>query len=227
MDRNRAAWESLAAGNFPRLYAILDMRSIESRGLDLFAVAEAWCDAGVGLVQYRDKLSSSLAVLGNAARLREIFRTSETLLVLNDSPALAYNAGLRAVHIGQKDGTVGNALKSVEYVGVSTHNEREVRVADASSCSYIAIGPVFETSSKLDVEVAVGLRGIHAARALTNKPLVAIGGITMDNAVEVLRAGADSVAAISALLDGGDLLQRARDFMALVQSAQVVPASAE
>lgn len=213
----RENWMTLSDRSlFPRLYAILDAQTAERRGLDLFDIAAIWRDAGIGIVQYRDKISSSLQVMSNAARLRQIFSGSDTLLVLNDSPTMARDTGVQGVHIGQTDGTLEAALKSVDFVGISTHSESEVRAAEQSNATYVAIGPVFATATKRNPEPVVGLHGVSAARALTSKPLVGIGGITLANAASVIEAGADSVAVISSLLDG-NIAQRARDFLAALR----------
>ncbi|ADV82842.1 thiamine phosphate synthase [Terriglobus saanensis] len=218
MDEQSALWERVAQGTpIPRLYGVLDLMAVEGRGLDLFDVAKAWRDAGVKLVQYRDKLSPSMVMIAHAVRLAEIFRGTDTLLVLNDSPAMARDAGLCAAHLGQTDGTVEAARRAVPYIGVSTNTERQIRTADGAACTYIAIGPVFETRTKVDAKSAVGLAGVRSARALTKKPLVAIGGIKLENAASVLEAGADSVAVISALLEGGNPVTQARAFLRIVE----------
>jgi len=214
---NLVQWHRIAEGTpLPRLYGVLDLSAIDGRGLKLFDVARAWRDAGIGLVQYRDKLSPSMTMISNAMRIREIFRGSDTLLVMNDSPSMARDAGLSAVHIGQTDGTVNAALRAVPYIGLSTHTEAQVIEADQTSAAYLAIGPVFRTRSKTDADPVVRLEGVRSARRLTRKPLVAIGGITLENAASVLEAGADSVAVISSLLDGPNLETRAREFLDLV-----------
>jgi thiamine-phosphate pyrophosphorylase len=214
MDEQSALWARVADGMpLPRLYGVLDLMAVEGRGLDPFHVALAWRNAGVKLVQYRDKLSPSMVMIAHAVRIAEIFRGTDTLLVLNDSPAMARDAGLCAAHLGQTDGTVEAAQRAVPYVGVSTNTERQIRDAEGTACTYVAIGPVFETRTKVDAKSAVGLAGVHLARTLTKKPLVAIGGIRLENAASVLEAGADSVAVISALLEGGDLVAQAQAFL--------------
>jgi thiamine-phosphate pyrophosphorylase len=103
-------------------------------------------------------------------------------------------------------------------VGVSTHTESQVRAAELSCADYVAIGPAFATGTKADAEQAVGLEGVRRARALTTKPLVAIGGITRANARSVIDAGADSVAVISGLLAPGESVEQvARDFLELLR----------
>jgi thiamine-phosphate pyrophosphorylase len=104
------------------------------------------------------------------------------------------------------------------WVGVSTHTEEQVRIADAGCADYVAVGPVFATGTKLDAEPVIGLEGVRRARALTGKPVVAIGGITRLNARSVIDAGADSVAVISALLVPGERVEKvARDFLELLR----------
>ena len=100
------------------------------------------------------------------------------------------------------------------WVGVSTHTEEQVRLADASCADYVAVGPVFATGTKLDAEPVIGLEGVRRARALTGKPIVAIGGITRENARSVIDAGADSVAVISALIVESEAVEKVtRDFL--------------
>jgi thiamine-phosphate pyrophosphorylase len=100
---------------------------------------------------------------------------------------------------------------------VSTHTHAQVIAADAGAADYVAIGPVFATGTKLDAAAVVGLEGVRRARALTRKPLVAIGGITRENARSVIEAGADSVAVISGLLVAGETIEKvARDFLEIL-----------
>jgi len=122
---------------------------------------------------------------------------------MNDRADLCLAAECDGVHLGQDDLTVAGARRVVgqeRWVGISTHNLDQVRDADRTSATYIAIGPVFATASKANPDPVVGIEGVRAARALTRKPLVAIGGITRQNCRSVIEAGADSVAVISDLL---------------------------
>jgi thiamine-phosphate pyrophosphorylase len=112
----------------------------------------------------------------------------------------------------------GLDFRSGLWVGVSTHTEEQVRVADASCADYVAVGPVFATRTKVDAEPVIGLEGVRRARALTKKPIVAIGGITRGNARSVIDAGADSVAVISALFVEGETVEKvARDFLEILR----------
>jgi thiamine-phosphate pyrophosphorylase len=222
----------------PRLYAIADAQVLAGRGVLLENFAHGLRAAGVGLVQYRDKLGSPRDVLRGAAVLREVFAERDhshdsddesiaimghprPVLILNDRADLAVLAEFDGVHVGQGDLSPEDALRVVgsgRWVGASTHTDEQVRAAELSCADYVAIGPVFPTGTKADTEPVVGLEGIRRARALTTKPLVAIGGITRANARSVIDAGADSVAVISALLAPGESVEKvARDFLELLR----------
>jgi thiamine-phosphate pyrophosphorylase len=172
------------------------------------SIATVWHAAGVTLVQYRNKRGSAREMLRDAARIREIFPTSgEARLVFNDRPDLALLAGFDGVHVGQGDISAEGARKIVgatRWVGVSTNSAEQVMEADKTDCDYIAYGPIFPTASKINPDPTVGLAGLRAARALTSKPLVAIGGITRRNGRSVFDAGADSLAVISDVLPDGN-----------------------
>ena len=190
------------------LYPILDIDLLTARSLDVASVAAAWQAAGVTLVQYRNKQGSAREMLRDAARIREIFPTiGGARLIFNDRPDLALLAGFNGVHVGQGDISAEEARRIVgetRWVGVSTNSAEQVMEADKTSCDYIAYGPIFPTASKINPDPTVGLAGLRSARALTAKPLIAIGGITRKNCRSVLDAGADSLAVISDLLPGGD-----------------------
>jgi thiamine-phosphate pyrophosphorylase len=124
-------------------------------------------------------------------------------LIMNDRADLCLTAEFDGVHVGQDDlspESVRNIIGPHRWLGVSTHNPEQLQEADRSSADYLALGPVFSTSSKEKPDPVVGLEGVRRARQLTRKPLIAIGGITRANAASVIEAGADSVAVISDLL---------------------------
>jgi thiamine-phosphate pyrophosphorylase len=158
-------------------------------------------DGGVRLLQYRAKQLPARSALAHARALRQTFPGLK--LIMNDRADLCLAADFDGVHVGQDDlwpemvrGLIGSRI-----VGVSTHNPEQVAEASAGPADYVAIGPVFTTGSKLNPDPMVGLEGVLRARQLTTKPLVAIGGISLENCREVIEAGADSVAIISALMD--------------------------
>jgi len=154
------------------------------------------------LLQYRNKSGSAREMLQDARTLRAALRTS-IKLIMNDRADLALVAGFDGAHVGQEDLSPAGARRvigDILVLGVSTHNPEQIIEADQSSADYLAIGPVFATGSKINPDPVVGLAGVHRARELTRKPLVAIGGITRANCASVIEAGADSVAVISDLV---------------------------
>jgi len=204
----------------PRLYAIADAQVLATRGVAVVDFARELRAAGVTLIQYRDKTGSPQEILRAAAILREAFAGSGARLIMNDRADLAVLAGFDGVHVGQDDLSPEDARTVIgpgRIIGVSTHSDAQVRAADASCADYIAIGPIFETGTKENPDPVVSLEGIRRARALTSKPLVAIGGITRENARSVIEAGADSVAIISALIATGETVEQVvRDFLSIL-----------
>lgn len=205
---------------FPRFYPIVDKATLDARGISVSSVAEEMARAGVRVLQYRDKLGSPEEVLRGSAVISEVFADRYCVLILNDRPDLALLAGWPGVHVGHEDMNPCDARKVMgagAIIGVSTHSDEQMIAADAGCADYVAVGPVFRTSSKADAEPVVGLEGVRRARALTKKPLVAIGGITRENARSVLDAGADSVAVIGGLLVKGEQPGKvAKDFLEIL-----------
>ncbi len=191
----------------PRLYPIVDA-SFFSTGSNLIAFFEELVAGGCTLLQYRNKSGNARVMLEQAREVRRQCRTGVSdphlpRLIMNDRADLCLAADFDGVHVGQEDlspESVRGIIGPDRWLGVSTHNPEQLREADLTSADYLAIGPVFATSSKEKPDPVVGLEGVRRARALTRKPLVAIGGITRANAVSVIEAGADSVAVISDLL---------------------------
>ncbi len=187
----------------PRLYPILDAGLLERAGLSIEGFARQLRQAGVRFLQYRDKESSDEVVLERAALLRRIFPPSDSCLILNDRVSLVRAAGYEGIHVGQEDlspGEVRATLGPNVLIGVSTHGESQLLSASEGPADYVAIGPVFATLSKQVPDPVVGLEGVRAARAMTAKALIAIGGINRSNCAAVIEAGADSVAVISDLI---------------------------
>jgi thiamine-phosphate pyrophosphorylase len=186
---------------FSRLYAILDTSCFPAAA-GLFAAAEEIAAAGVTLLQYRDKCGSARQMLEQGRELSARLGAG-VRLIMNDRADLCLAAGFDGLHIGQDDLSPESARRIIgnaRWLGVSTHNPEQLVEADKTSADYLAIGPVFATTSKANPDPVVGLEGIRRARELTRKPLVAIGGITRANARSVIEAGADAVAVISDLL---------------------------
>ena len=210
-----------ASRQLPRLYPIVDEGLLRQRGIALGRVAEDLKAAGVQLLQYRNKLGVPDSILRSAAVVWEVFDGTGCRLMMNDRADLTVLSGFGGVHVGQGDLSPEDARRVVgveRWVGVSTHSDDQVRVVNETSADYVAVGPVFATGTKLDAEPVIGLEGVRRARALTKKPIVAIGGITRVNAKSVIDAGADSVAVISALFVEGETVEKvARDFLDLLR----------
>ena len=205
--------------DFPSLYPILDagyLAGVEDRAGFLRRLVRELAAVGVAILQYRNKAGGEAQILADARAMREA-AGPETLLILNDFPGLAVEAGFDGVHVGQTDMNPAEARAIVgpgRIVGVSTHNEAQLRATARQPVDYIAFGPVFATPTKENPDPVVGLEGVRQARCLTRRPLVAIGGITLENAAAVREAGADSVAVISAIFaPGGDAAKLATGFL--------------
>ena len=167
----------------------------------MFAAAEDLAAAGCTLLQYRNKQGTARQMLDQARELRSRLAPS-VKLIMNDRADLCLAAAFDGLHVGQDDLSPDAARRIIgptRWLGVSTHNPEQLAEADQTSADYLAIGPVFATTSKANPDPVVGLEGVRRARQLTRKPLVAIGGITRANARSVLDAGADSIAVISGL----------------------------
>jgi thiamine-phosphate pyrophosphorylase len=188
--------------SLPRLYAIVDAAAFRKTD-DLTMFATELIYGGCTVLQYRNKTGSGGEMLRQGLGLRIISAVGHAKLIMNDRADLCLAAEFDGVHIGQDDlspPSVRSIIGPDRWLGFSTHNPRQVKEGDSTSADYLAIGPVFSTSSKDRPDRVVGLEGVRQARLLTRKPLVAIGGITRANAASVIEAGADSVAVISDLI---------------------------
>jgi thiamine-phosphate pyrophosphorylase len=185
----------------PRIYGILDAGCFADSDA-MFGAADELVSGGVTLLQYRNKSGIARSMLEDARELRA--RLGPTVkLIMNDRADLCLAAEFDGLHVGQDDLSPEAARRILgpgRWLGVSTHNPEQLAEADKTSADYLAIGPVFATTSKANPDPVVGLAGVRRARELTRKPLVAIGGITRANARSVIDAGADAVAVISDLL---------------------------
>lgn len=193
----------------PRLYPILDLDALGERGLDPFALLDVWLSHGVRLCQLRAKGLATGPLLDLVDRATDRTHRVGGQLIVNDRADVARLAGADGVHVGQTDLSakmVRELVGDTGVVGRSTHTSEQVRAACLEPVSYLAIGPVFETATKAGAsDPAVGLEGVRDAVRQTGRfglPVVAIGGITLDRAPDVLRAGAQSVAVIADLLRG-------------------------
>jgi thiamine-phosphate pyrophosphorylase len=204
---------------FPRLYAIIDPTLLNVSEL---ALAEVLAGSGVELIQYRNKTGSTRQIFDASLQLSKLLGAHGVRFIVNDRPDVALLAGAGGVHVGQDDPGVQEARAVCgrdRWVGVSTHTLEQVSAADRTSADYIAFGPVFPTATKQNPDTVVGTELLAQARKLTAKPLVAIGGITLQRAAQVYRAGADSLAVISDLIRAENPGTRAREYLAVAASA--------
>ncbi len=188
----------------PRLYPILDAGLLSARHIPIEQFVRDLAAAGVTLLQYRDKSAPPQTILANLKLIREV--APGVTLLLNDRPDLARLGGCDGVHVGQTDLHPNDArtiLGPGKIIGVSTHNLSQFEAAMETEADYLAIGPIYATTTKQNPDPVTGLELLRQTRRLTSKPIVAIGGITPQRAREVLDAGADSIAMISALVPAG------------------------
>ena len=197
------------------LYIILDPSVCPARPLvEVLTVA---AEAGATLFQYRNKTASMKDAYGEALALRQAAAKAGVLFIVNDRCDLALAVDADGVHLGQGDLPLDLARKVMgpeKLIGISTHNPDQVREATAGQPDYLGFGPIFTPGSKQDHDPVVGLEGLRAMRALTVLPVFAIGGIHIDQVREVLRAGANGVAVISAILKAQDISQAVNAFLA-------------
>lgn len=212
----------------PRFYPILDTGLCARLGLDIVSAAEAILDGGARILQFRHKTHFSRDVFSQASHIAGLCASTGALFVMNDRADMAMLLD-SALHLGQDDLPPEAARKLLDpgrLLGFSTHNERQMKAALNEPVDYLAFGPVFGTSSKLNPDPLVGVEELRRLRPLTQKPLVAIGGITRLNAVDVLAAGADCIAVIADVIPDpctleelrartGEWIQRVSNFQAV------------
>ena len=204
----------------PSLYVVLDRAA--AGGRDLVDILDAALAGGSRLIQLREKEWPSGRVLPLAERLRARCAAARATFIVNDRVDLAVAAGADGVHVGQDDlpaRAVRPLLRPGMILGVSTHSVAQARAAQADGADYIAVGSMFPTRSKAEFEL-VGTDLLRKLRAEIRVPLVGIGGITHANVGEVITAGADGVAVISAVCAAADPRAAAERFIALIRGAR-------
>ncbi len=193
----------MAQFTLPRIYPILDTATLARLNFPVLTAAEAMLEGGARILQLRHKGFWSRETFALAEAINALSKSAGVPFVINDRADYAAALGT-ALHIGQDDLTPTDARRVIgpeAVLGYSTHNPEQLRIAEqnAEAIDYLAFGPMFTTVSKERPDPTVGIAGLQAIRALTQKPLVAIGGITRDNALTCWNAGADSVAVIADL----------------------------
>ncbi len=210
----------------PKLYVVTD--TVIGRGRSHAEMAAAAAAGGAGIIQLRDKHLSPADLLREAVAVREALVASGALFVVNDSLDVAIASGADGVHLGQGDGSVMEARATAEaaghggfLIGVSVGSVEEAACAVGEGADYVALSPVFPTTSKEDAGAARGLLLLREIRkALPFVPLVAIGGINPENVGNVLRAGADSVAVVSAVVGQDDMAAAAQEMRVLIENVR-------
>jgi len=203
----------------PPLYVILDAALLPSDPIEFL---KKLLGAGARLVQYRNKTAPAREVLQAAQALNVTARQDGASFLVNDRPDIARLAGASGVHVGQDDLDVDAARKIVgagAIIGISTHNLEQFRAAAETDADYVAVGPIFETRSKAKPDPVVGLELIRQARKLTNKPIVAIGGITLERTASVIESGANGVAVISDILGARNPAARVKQYLEILPTA--------
>lgn len=196
-----------------KLYTITDTQLSNCSHAEIVARMLA---GGAKLIQLRDKEATAKEMMEGARECLELTRVAGAKLIINDRVDVAMVTGADGVHLGQDDLTVAEAralLGPDKIIGISTHSLAQVEAALTTSANYIAVGPIFRTTTKANPDPIVGLELLRQARSLTSLPLVAIGGITPATAPEVCAAGADSIAVISALYPPPTELSLADNFV--------------
>jgi thiamine-phosphate pyrophosphorylase len=208
----------------PRLYVILDSELCAGAEVKIASELQR---AGATFFQYRNKSAPARELLQTSQQLAETLIPLGATFFVNDRPDVAYLANASGVHLGQDDLRADEArtmLGSGRFVGVSTHNFEQFRAAVKTSADYIAVGPIFATTTKNRPDPVVGTALLKELRPLTRKPIVAIGGITLERAREVIEAGADSVAVISDILRAPNPAERARNYLNVLETARPIAA---
>ena len=205
-------------GPADRLYPIIDPQVCERHGVDSRDVAAACFDGGARLLQLRVKAGPSSTFLALADAIVALARRYSATVIVNDRADIALMAGADGVHVGQEDLPPDTVRTVFERgaIGVSTHDDRQIDAGLASAADYIAVGPIYGTGTK---DTGYGPRGLDLVRraAGRGKPVVAIGGIDLARAPDVIDAGASAVAVISDILATGNVAARVRDYLAVLQ----------
>ena len=181
-------------------------------------------NGGVKIMQYREKELDTKALLEEAKELLRLTKENDVLLIINDRIDIALAADADGVHLGQDDVPYEEARRLLgkdKIIGMTVHNVEEAEIAEKKGADYLGVSPIFETKTKTDAGPAAGLKLIKEVKAKVNIPLVAIGGINYENLESVMKAGADSVAVISAIVTKDNVELECKKFIDKIKSIRI------
>lgn len=210
----------LRPSNFSGLCLIIDQQLLRVPAATAMSAA---LSAGVGFFQYRNKYGTRKEVYEASLQLARTAQTAGALFVVNDHTDIAAAVDADGVHLGQDDLPIACARKLLgqkKIIGISTHTVEEARAAEAAGADYIGFGAVFGTTSK-QVDVVYGIEKLALIKRSVSIPVVAIGGINHANVRDVIKAGADGAAVISAVLSAPDIQQAAQEMMRLIRESEI------
>jgi thiamine-phosphate pyrophosphorylase len=195
------------------LYLVTDKKALKGR--DMIHAVSRSLDAGVEIIQFRDKESSDRDFFETGKKIKKLTEGKKVLFIVNDRVDMAVALGADGVHLGQDDIPVEKAREALgknKIIGLSTHSLEQIREAAEKGLDYVAVGPVFATPTKPGYK-AVGLELVAKAKKELNIPVVGIGGINESNINEVMNAGADKAAIVRAVLSADDPFEAAKKLM--------------
>lgn len=196
-----------------------------SLGRSLSEICVAAINGGVSVIQIREKSLDSRTFFQEAMAVRDLMRNSRIPLIINDRIDIALAVEADGVHLGQSDIPLREArdiLGPDRIIGWSVESPEDIRSQEASIADYLAVGPIFFTSTKSDISQPWGIEGMRSARSITDKPLVAIGGLSESNIRDVVDAGADCVALVSAIVSAHDVKSTTKMLSKLVLESKLV-----
>lgn len=209
-------------GRMRGLYVVTD--ETLSPGRDHLQIAFAALEGGADVIQLRDKRRDTGDLLPLAREISALCQSHGALFIVNDRIDLAIAAGADGVHLGQTDLPVREARQILGpdmLIGISVENAEQVQAAEAEGADYFGVGPIYGSATKLDAGDAVGTEQIIQFRAVSELPIVAIGGITLESIPEVIRAGADAIAVIGAVVAAEDMIAASRTLDLAIQQAAI------
>lgn len=205
----------------------LSLYLVTDRGLSLgrstVDIVRAALAGGVTCVQLREKHCATREFMAEARAVRELLAGTGVPLIINDRIDVALAVGANGVHLGQTDMLIADARRLTGpdmLIGISAECVEDALRAEAEGADYVGISPVFATPTKTDTAPALGLEGVAAIRAAVSLPLVGIGGIGPDNAAEVIRAGCDGIAVVSAIVSAPDPKEAASRLRTIIHAAK-------